>query len=102
MMAEEKKDDSVFELVAAELASAMANHRAFNSSHEGLAVLLEEFEELKHEVFQRDQDAARMREEAVQVAAMAIRFLVDVCGVRLVKRGQGGVVAFGGGEVSDG
>jgi hypothetical protein len=55
----------------------------FNSTHEGFAVLWEEFDELKAEVWKnskkhptRDQD---MRKEAIQVAAMALRFLTDCC-----------------------
>lgn len=55
---------------------------AFNSPHEGFAVLLEEVEELKTEVFKggsEPRSAARMREEATQVAAMALWFLTDCC-----------------------
>ena len=53
----------------------------FNSAHEGYAVLLEEVEELWDEVKKnpRKRDPAAMREEAVHVAAMALRFLVDLC-----------------------
>ena len=54
----------------------------FASSHEGFAVLLEEVDELKAEVWSnetRNPDrTAKMRKEAVQVAAMALRFLTDV------------------------
>lgn len=55
----------------------------FHSSHEGFAVLHEEFDELKAEVWKNgtkhpDRDA-NMRKEAVQVAAMALRFLTDCC-----------------------
>lgn len=51
-----------------------------NSAHEGYAVLAEEVDELWDEVKGHAPDRlARMRAEAVQVAAMAIRFIVDVC-----------------------
>lgn len=57
------------------------------SAHEGFAVLKEEVDELWDEVRGKsdgDQEArakrrARMRKEAVQVAAMAVRFIQEVC-----------------------
>lgn len=53
----------------------------FNSAHEGFAVMMEEFDELwDHvKVNQKNRDLVAMRKEAMQVAAMAIRFMVDVC-----------------------
>jgi hypothetical protein len=64
--------------VLAELNSATVKFGPFASAHEGYAVLLEEVEELWHEVKHGTLD--RQRDEATQVAAMALRFLVDVCG----------------------
>jgi len=51
----------------------------FNSAHEGIGVLLEEFEELKVAVF-TNQPLWKQRTEAKQLGAMAIRFMVDCCG----------------------
>lgn len=53
----------------------------FNSAHEGYAVLAEEVDELWDHVKtnQKRRDLAAMRAEAIQVAAMALRFVVDVC-----------------------
>lgn len=70
--------------IAAE--AAMEANRAtelfapFNSAHEGFAVLNEEFDELKAHVWtnQKRRDLDAMRKEAIQVAAMAIRFVHDI------------------------
>jgi hypothetical protein len=52
-----------------------------NSAHEGYGVLLEEVDELFAHVKtkQKNRDLAKMRAEAIQVAAMALRFAHDVC-----------------------
>lgn len=66
--------------VKQEYEDATSNHGKFNSAHEGLAVIQEEFEELKAEVFKRrgERSMEVMEQEATQLAAMAIRFLSDV------------------------
>ncbi len=68
-----------FRMVTAESHRAAQLFTPFNSPHEGFAVLLEEVDELWAEVKSRDRSGAAMREEAVQVAAMALRFLTDCC-----------------------
>lgn len=71
----------VLEAVYDELESAQKNWPAFNSAHEGFAVLLEEVDELKAHVWtnQKRRDIDAMRKEAIQVAAMAARFAIEVC-----------------------
>lgn len=75
-----KVEDAIAK-VAAEYAQAEAKYKPFNSSHEGRAVIEEEFDELWAEIKKRpDQiDRAAIEREAVQLTAMALRFLVDIC-----------------------
>lgn len=64
--------------VRVELDRARAKHsRPMNSAHEGYAVLLEEVEEVKQEVF-HGGDRKAMRDELIQVAAMAQRMAEDL------------------------
>ena len=60
----------------------------FNSAHEGYAILLEELDELKAHVWtnQKRRDIDAMRVEAIQVAAMALRFIADVCNEEVGRR----------------
>lgn len=56
--------------------------KPFNSAHEGYAVLREEVDELWDEVKKggtEPRSRERMRKEALQVAAMALRFVLEVC-----------------------
>lgn len=65
----------VDEIVREAARGEMKNGLGYASLHEGLAVLWEEFEELKAEVFRRPEHRSlpRLRAEAVQVAAVALR-----------------------------
>ena len=62
--------------VHAELVRAQTKHPTpMRSTHEGYGILLEEVDEMFDAIKGNDLTAAR--KEAVQVAAMAVRFLVD-------------------------
>lgn len=52
-----------------------------NSAHEAYAILLEEVDELWDHVKmnQKKRDLKAMQQEAIQVAAMALRFAAEVC-----------------------
>jgi NTP pyrophosphatase (non-canonical NTP hydrolase) len=62
--------------------SGLAKWGPLNSAHEGLGVLLEEVKELSDHVYtkQQNRDLGAMRREAMDVAAVAIRFALEVCG----------------------
>ncbi len=68
-------DDAVKEVVS-ELKRACAKFPSFNSAHEGYAVLKEEVDELWDSI-KRNEGPERRRAEARQVAAMALRLMVD-------------------------
>lgn len=63
-----------------ELLRATANHGPMYSAHEGHSIIEEEYEELKEHVFTKQgrRDVEAMRAEAVQLGAMALRFIIDI------------------------
>ena len=67
--------DLVIEEILDELCFACEKFSKFASQHEGYAILLEEVDELWTEV--KANNVENARKEAVQVAAMAIRFILD-------------------------
>jgi hypothetical protein len=72
--------DRALSLIVGEYASATRANGAFHTAHEGLAVIHEEFDELKAEVWKKpaERDPDALIKEAKQLGAMAMRFLVDV------------------------
>lgn len=68
--------DDALARVRDELIEATKRFGPMASAHEGYAVILEELDEMWDEV--KANSTKRAREEAVQVAAMATRFLIDV------------------------
>lgn len=78
---DQRIEDAALGLARAEMVRAKAQYpRPFASAHEAIGVLVEEFDELKEQAFARETDPARLREEAVQVAATALRIVVDLTG----------------------
>lgn len=73
--------ERAIELIVQEYGRATATNGQFHSAHEGYAVILEELDELWEEVRLKRalRDPARMRKEAMQVSAMGLRFMVDLC-----------------------
>ncbi len=73
--------DDALALVNAEIEDAYKKFpRSSASAHEAFAILLEEADELKAEVWKgpKTRDYEKMQKEAVQVAAMAVRLILDV------------------------
>lgn len=64
-----------------EIEMATEKFAPMNSHHEGFAVLKEEVDELWEEVRKKPEERSneRLRKEAIQIAAMAIRFIADTC-----------------------
>lgn len=61
-----------------EYQKAVKKFPEFNSQHEGYAVLKEEVDEFWDNI-KGNVDIKLTKEEAIQVAAMAMRFLTDCC-----------------------
>ena len=77
------KKASIIADIDTEFKRATTLHPKFNSRHEGLAILQEEVFELQTEVYKNHAKNPEVkqsqRKEAVQVAAMAMRFIYDCC-----------------------
>lgn len=70
--------DLAMKMIVDELNSAVVKFKPFSSPHEGYAVILEELDELWDDI-KKNKSPEELRCEAKQVAAMAMRFLVDCC-----------------------
>ncbi len=71
----------ILDEVETECKRAIVLYERFHNAHEGFAVLLEEVDELWDAVKMKQSNPERnkkIREEAIQVAAMAIRLIKDV------------------------
>ena len=73
--------DEALEKIRKEYAVAITNYKAFNSPHEGYAIIQEEVDELWDEIKKRpmERNHKLIHDEAIHVAAMALRFLTDIC-----------------------
>jgi len=71
--------EEILQAIEKEVDKATTLFGPFNSNYEGYAVILEEVEELWDEIKKKSHERSipKMREEAIQIAAMAFRFLID-------------------------
>lgn len=72
-------DHPIWQELADALDAAMAKHKSMNSPHEGHSVIREEFEELWEHVRADTGRTRAARKEAMQVAAMGLRYVLDLC-----------------------
>lgn len=80
-MKQYEKRAEILNMVEQELLDAQIHYHEMQSYHEGYAILKEEVDELWDEIKKRPKvrDDNEIRHEAIQVAAMAVRFLLDLC-----------------------
>lgn len=80
MMDTNSKLHILLQLLADEIGEADYKHSSYSSAHEGYAVLLEEVDELKAHVWAKEEhrNVLAMRDECVQIAAVALRFARDL------------------------
>lgn len=73
--------NEILQDVFKETETAVNQWPKFNSVHEGYAVLAEEVDELWQHVKtnQKKRKIAEMKKECIQVAAMAVRFSLEIC-----------------------
>jgi hypothetical protein len=80
----ESSDTDIVRAVALEVAHeverARRKHAPMHSPHEGWSVIFEELEELREHVRADTGRSAAARKEALQIAAMGIRYALDLCG----------------------
>lgn len=62
-----------------ELESATDKHGNFPTGFHGYAVIKEELEELWEAIKSKDATLDDVRYEAIQIGAMAMRFILDLC-----------------------
>lgn len=68
------------QMIAQEHTRAVSKFGAFHNAHEGWGVIREEYLELEDEIRkkQKDYEFDKMRKEAMQLGAMALRFMIDI------------------------
>lgn len=66
--------------VGVEVRSACQQHPSYNSAHEAYAVILEELDEFKAEVWKKREQRsdAAMRKELLQTACTCVRAIIDL------------------------
>lgn len=63
-----------------EYVKARMRHDPMHSGHEGYAVIKEELDELWEEIRKDNGSSNEARKEAIQIAAMAFAYVLEICG----------------------
>jgi hypothetical protein len=74
-----RRIDKELALVREELFKSMTKHAPMHSPHEGMSVIREEADELWEHVKADTGRTTKARKEARQVAAMGLRYVLDLC-----------------------
>ena len=76
-----RKEAKAVQDIVREYRRAVRTNGPFHSAHEGYAVILEEMDELKTEIWKKPKNRSmtKMRKEAAQIGAVALRLIVDFC-----------------------
>lgn len=79
-MTKYERAEAVAEAILGELRDAMDKHAPMQNAHHAYAVILEELDELWDEIKKKSEHRSKvaMRLELRQVAAMALRAIVDL------------------------
>ena len=72
--------DQLLAELRSEVIRAKMKHPPMNSPHEGWSVIYEELEELREHVRADTGRSSEAKKEALQVAAMGIRYALNLCG----------------------
>jgi len=67
------------------LVAARYRHAPMHSPHEGISVIREEVDELWEHVRADTGRSADARKEAIQIAAMGLRYALDLCALATAK-----------------
>ena len=79
---------NVLSALEVELLVAQREHPPMHSPHEGYAVIREELEELWEHVKADTGASYDARSEAIQLAAMACRYVLDICDAERRRNGE--------------
>lgn len=75
----EQRITQVVSMIHVEVLAAMEKHPKFPTAHHGHSVIREELEELWEHVRKDTGQLGPAKREAIQVAAMAVRYILDLC-----------------------